>query len=385
MFRSAPFVDRLSIPYSGNVTNNAICLGDCDNDGCFELCVGNSQGDLSIFRGLNEEPWKKYSNLGHIVTVSCGDLLNRGRNVISVISADGHFRIFDLQQEQQQYESAVESSSGSKASSHSEEAGVSKTIKPCFYQRLPPNIKQAQIADVNGDGLNELIVTLTDRVIRTYQWRSFSKSIDSIGYQGELAALAKWEFGRQIGGSGLLVSNPQQPILYVTQLGGEIHKLNLMDPLNMPQKLETINPISDIRSTPEIVCSLRLQTKDKSLQARIAVASEDSIYYIVDDKLQWKIHLGENLFGLGKLAFNDGNCDDEVLVSSSWEGQTYIVDQKGSSAVIFTLDQEISAFSSGFYSVGNKKMPVLVYATFTGMIYLYYNISDYHGKFSAMV
>ena len=131
MFRSAPFVDRLSIPYSGNVTNNAICLGDCDNDGCFELCVGNSQGDLSIFRGLNEEPWKKYSNLGHIVTVSCGDLLNRGRNVISVISADGHFRIFDLQQEQQQ---------------HSEEAGVSKTIKPCFYQRLPPNIKQAQIA-----------------------------------------------------------------------------------------------------------------------------------------------------------------------------------------------------------------------------------------------
>jgi len=86
------------------------------------------------------------------------------------------------------------------------------------------------------------------------------------------------------------------------------------------------------------------------------------------------------LFGLGKLAFNDGNCDDEVLVSSSWEGQTYIVDQKGSSAVIFTLDQEISAFSSGFYSVGNKKMPVLVYATFTGMIYLYYNISDYHDR-----
>ena len=39
--------------------------------------------------------------------------------------------------------------------------------------------------DVNGDGLNELIVTLTDRVVRTYQWRSFSKSIDSIGYQGE--------------------------------------------------------------------------------------------------------------------------------------------------------------------------------------------------------
>ena len=116
--------------------------------------------------------------------------------------------------------------------------------------------------------------------------------------------MAKWEFGRQIGGSGLLVSNPQQPILYVTQLGGEIHKLNLMDPLNMPQKLETINPISDIRSTPEIVCSLRLQTKDKSLQARIAVASEDSIYYIVDDKLQWKIHV-RFFFSRGYLTTED--------------------------------------------------------------------------------
>ena len=72
--------------------------------------------------------------------------------MISVISADGHFRIFDLQQ--QQYEAVMESSGGSRASSHSapssssssEEVGESKTIKPCFYQRLPPNIKQAQIA-----------------------------------------------------------------------------------------------------------------------------------------------------------------------------------------------------------------------------------------------
>ena len=62
--------------------------------------------------------------------------------------------------------------------------------------------------------------------------------------------------------------------------------------LNMPHKLETINPISDIRSTPEIVCSLRVRTKDKNnVQARIAVASEDSIYYIVDDQLKWKIQV----------------------------------------------------------------------------------------------
>ena len=55
---------------------------------------------------------------------------------------------------------------------------------------------------------------------------------------------------------------------------------------------DSINPISDIRSTPEIVCSLRVRTKDKNnVQARIAVASEDSIYYIVDDQLKWKIQV----------------------------------------------------------------------------------------------
>ena len=115
MFRSVPFVDRLAIPISGNVTNNAICLGDCDNDGRYELCVGNSLGNLSIFKDLNEEPWKKQNNLGHIVAISCGDLCNQGKNVLALVSADGHLRIFDLQMD---HNCEVESSSsGSKASS----------------------------------------------------------------------------------------------------------------------------------------------------------------------------------------------------------------------------------------------------------------------------
>ena len=150
MFRSVPFVDRLAIPISGNVTNNAICLGDCDNDGRYELCVGNSLGNLSIFKDLNEEPWKKQNNLGHIVAISCGDLCNQGKNVLALVSADGHLRIFDLQMDQNCAVEVESSSSGSKASSLSastaSEESVSKTIKSCFYQRLPPNVKQAQIA-----------------------------------------------------------------------------------------------------------------------------------------------------------------------------------------------------------------------------------------------
>ena len=48
-------------------------------------------------------------------------------------------------------------------------------MRPCFSQQLPPNIKKVEVVDVDDDGLNEILVTLTDRVVRTYQWRSFTE------------------------------------------------------------------------------------------------------------------------------------------------------------------------------------------------------------------
>ena len=37
---------------------------------------------------------------------------------------------------------------------------------------MPANVKEALIFDVNNDGKNELVVALTDRVVRAYQWQS---------------------------------------------------------------------------------------------------------------------------------------------------------------------------------------------------------------------
>ena len=152
---TVPFSDRLCIEFHGNVSCNTICLGDLNNDGCHELCVGNSMGQLSIFKDFSTDPWLRKEKLGHIVALTCGDLFNQGRNVLLVITAEGLCRVFDFQGE------------------HMEESDMKNQslFNPCFMQRLPPNVKQAQIGDVNGDGLNELIVTLTDRVVRTYLWR----------------------------------------------------------------------------------------------------------------------------------------------------------------------------------------------------------------------
>ena len=188
---SIPFIDRLSISVQGNVTSNAICLADVDDDECFELCVGDSRGTLSIYKELNREPWNSISKLGHIVAISCGDLCNQGKNVLIVISADGHCRLFDFNlsemspppiqsspYEDSQYSSSVSNvSNGSKCS---EEGANRVAIKPCFYQRLPPNVKQAQIAgkfQEKKTGMHQSLKTAK------FMWKFFREEVFVVDFQ----------------------------------------------------------------------------------------------------------------------------------------------------------------------------------------------------------
>lgn len=61
-------------------------------------------------------------------------------------------------------------------------------MKPVHVQRIPANTKVLLLHDVNADGLIELVIGLTDRVVRTYQWTHC-----------KLVGLNKWEFANQIG------------------------------------------------------------------------------------------------------------------------------------------------------------------------------------------
>lgn len=67
----------------------------------------------------------------------------------------------------------------------------------CFQQRIPPNVKRVDLCDINGDGHNEVILTLTDRVLRSYVWRG-ACSLSEGQVVGELMALSKWEFADQV-------------------------------------------------------------------------------------------------------------------------------------------------------------------------------------------
>lgn len=58
------------------------------------------------------------------------------------------------------------------------------------------------VADVDKDGANEMIIGLTDRVVRSYRWCSNA----DLG-TGKLVGLNKWECANQIGTIALQVSN----------------------------------------------------------------------------------------------------------------------------------------------------------------------------------
>nr|CAD7397699.1 unnamed protein product [Timema poppensis] len=65
--RAVCFVNRLEIDLSGNVFSNALAFGDVDNDGQNEFIVGDTSGELVVFKGGNI--WQQQSGLGMITAV----------------------------------------------------------------------------------------------------------------------------------------------------------------------------------------------------------------------------------------------------------------------------------------------------------------------------
>ena len=65
-------------------------------------------------------------------------------------------------------------------------------------------MKDIIIGDINGDSSTELVISLTDRVVRTYKWVS-CLPLGDLGAPGEetqcgrLVSVNKWEFASQIG------------------------------------------------------------------------------------------------------------------------------------------------------------------------------------------
>nr|XP_033328915.1 KICSTOR complex protein ITFG2-like [Megalopta genalis] len=228
--RAVSFVKRLQWDLPGTVCRHGLTIGDIDNDGDNELVVGTTEGELYIFKG--SELWHKIPGLGLITSVAVGDIFNYGRNALVVICGDGWAHIFYSPRsvnpsttstafsQQPTKESSDQDNSKDQTDGGSEANELTGKMECVHVQRIPTNTKVVLIEDVDKDGANEMILGLTDRVVRSYRWSSNLE----LG-RGKLVGLNKWECASQIGTVTLQHTADGTPTLLVAQPGGTFMRI----------------------------------------------------------------------------------------------------------------------------------------------------------------
>ncbi|KAI8992431.1 hypothetical protein BDB01DRAFT_778431 [Pilobolus umbonatus] len=206
--RTISLVKRLRWSFTGNMNPHALIIGDVDNDKENEFVIGNLNGDLAIFKGDCESGLPAYvcRGLGTITCIAIGDVRNKGKNSVVVINAEGHAHIFDIPCLKKQRGDATPqhisvedylragrrasdtaslqdfrrmiNGNGPSLSLHDEarQEKSSKHVpqihdlgKPQLTLKVPVNVNKILIADIDNDGLNELILARTDRMLHAFQ------------------------------------------------------------------------------------------------------------------------------------------------------------------------------------------------------------------------
>lgn len=127
--RSVSFVKCVEFAYFGNIYQSALSLGDVDNDGNNELIIGNTSGNLFIYK--EQECVQTMNSLGMITAIGVGDILKCGSNVLVVVTGDGWCHIF----------LCLTSPSENSEISSEPPPPLSVKLESVYVQRIPANAK----------------------------------------------------------------------------------------------------------------------------------------------------------------------------------------------------------------------------------------------------
>ncbi|KAL5007533.1 hypothetical protein ScPMuIL_016339 [Solemya velum] len=380
MLRTISFIERVEIDFNGSIFNQAMVLGDLDNDKDCELAVGSIEGDLCVFKGSSQVAWKKWSDLGMITCVGIGDICGTGKNHLVCLTAEGWCYIFDIKADS----TVTEGVSGKVAEDDSD-----KLMMPAFNQHLPANGKCMLIADVDGEGHTELVVGYSDRVVRSFRWHTGPETDGDT--HGRLVQTEKWQLAEQIGSMTMNFCEGGKPLLLVSQPGGTYAKLYYS--AQSPTDNDVHTDVSEDSIHPHL-CYDHLgasRAHNKTISTEIiggiqrngqlnikngtfyALCTVDGTLVLVQNGgILWSLLVDHQLFSLTKLDVT-GNGSEEV-VCCSWDGQTYIVNHSRD-VVRYQFEENVAGFLAGSYAVTpHENVPCFVYATFNNRIYIYYNI-----------
>ncbi|KNE73329.1 hypothetical protein AMAG_17554 [Allomyces macrogynus ATCC 38327] len=183
--RTITLPDYASWRFEGNINANALVIGDVDNDDEHELVIANIHGRLAVFKYLTGngtmprrgdfweesdddldddlaaidddefflrydhvivgEPWLAMDGLGSVTSLVVGDLGTTGVNSIVTVSAEGTLSVIDVVTTQQK-----------------------SSLVLRFQIPAPLNVCRMLIADLDGDGRNELVLARTDRQVSVF-------------------------------------------------------------------------------------------------------------------------------------------------------------------------------------------------------------------------
>ncbi|KAF4528694.1 hypothetical protein B566_EDAN017235 [Ephemera danica] len=325
--RAVCFVERQELDFPGTICKNALALGDVDGDGESELVVGNEAGDLAIFKKStgSTKPWYRTSGLRMITAVGVGDLIGPGRSTLVVVSGDGWCQLL--------------LSGPAPTCSPDTPLTPDTAMHVAHTQRIPPNTHCLVLGDIDGNGYTELVVGLTDRVVRSYRWQPDPPPM-APGH-GKLVSLHKWEAASQVGGVSIGREKNGRPSVLVSQPGGTFLRIYC----NTPSSGDSSTGSDD---------TLNEQNQN------------------VTEEEKGSIQLHRQLFSLTRMDIT-GDGRDEIIVCS-WDGQTYILGQDQVS-VRFQFEDSVAAFCAGRYGTRvaeNVHPPAcLVYCTFANKIFVY--------------
>ncbi|KYN01451.1 Integrin-alpha FG-GAP repeat-containing protein 2 [Cyphomyrmex costatus] len=349
---------------------HGLTIGDVDNDGDNELVVGTAEGELYIFKG--SELWQKITGLGLITSVAIGDIFNYGRNALVVICGDGWTHIFYNTGNSQNTEHVDNTN---------EINELSGKMECVHVQRIPTNTKIVLIADVDKDGANEMILGLTDRVVRSYRWSS-NADLET----GKLVGLNKWECTNQIGTVTLQHTGDGTPTLLVAQPGGTFMRIkcNPEDCQSKNSSCEAVDyqtlGISRMRNqniSTEIIGDLKpgktpfISTIESKISNSNNEVTSENIskgkpYALATlDGTIMAMQVDHQIFALCRLDVTGDNSDE--IIACAWDGQTYILDQQRHS-VRFQFEEPVRAFCTGNYNV-------IPGTSSPSLIYLYYDVT----------
>lgn len=191
-----------------------------------------------MFKGSSPSKYAYATELGMVTACIVGNVMNIGRNSIAAINTEGWLYLLDMPKGEHKSpqsdmnddmkdlsERTVQPDVGCQTFiQDGEKISTTHRLRLVYDQRMPANCKELLLADLDGDGQNELIVGLTDRVLRTYKWIRIGQG------RGKFVGLYKWEFADQIGAVSLNPSRHEncQDII-VAQPGGTYAKLECFD------------------------------------------------------------------------------------------------------------------------------------------------------------